>query len=112
MKQIISKKQTRALAVVLYHAEQRAVTILITAIVVLAFSYVYFLGSAVVHVVERKEVEQTIASASSRIATLEVDYFKQKGSITEDLVTTMNFKSVAQKEYVDRTRYLGRVSVQ
>ncbi|QSH39504.1 hypothetical protein JXR01_00620 [Candidatus Kaiserbacteria bacterium] len=112
MQKIISKKQIRTVAAVLYAVEQRAVTLLLAALVVLAFLYVYFIGSAVVHVVERKEVQHTIANVSSRIATLEVDYFEQKSTITENLATEMNFKAVAQKDFVDRTRYLGRASVQ
>lgn len=112
MQQIISKKQIRTIAVVLYAVEQRAVTLLLAALVILAFSYVYFLGSAVVHVVERKEIQHTIANVSSRIATLEVSYFEQKSIVTENLAREMNFKTVAKKDFVDRTRYLGRASVE
>lgn len=112
MKTIISKRQARTIAVVLYTVEKRAVAILLSLILLLACSYVYFLGTAVVQVVERKEIQHTIANVSSRIATLEVDYFNQKSRITEDLAVEMNFTTLAQKEYVDRTRYLGRAGVQ
>ncbi|MBF05100.1 hypothetical protein CL644_00095 [bacterium] len=112
MQKIISKKKIRTVAAVLYVVEQRAVTLLLVALVILVFSYIYFLGSAVVYVVERKEVQRTIANVSSRIATLEVEYFKQKSIVTESLAEEMDFKPIAQKDFVDRTRYLGRAGVQ
>jgi len=111
MKKIISRKQIRAVVLVAQNIEQHAVLLLLGLIVSLAFLYIYFLGSAVVHVVERREIQNTIANVSSRIATLEVEYFQRKSNITGTLAMEMDFQPVESKQYIERSRYLGRADI-
>lgn len=105
-----TRTQTRAL--VLYRIQQRVIALLVLFAVVLVMLYTYFVGTAVVHAVVRKEVQQDIAEVNSRIAELEVSYLQQKNSVTHELAAEMGFSSVAQKDYVERARYLGRVDTQ
>lgn len=102
------RTRVRTLAIALHHGEQRAAGVLLALTVVLAMLYVYFLGSAVVHAVARREVQQDIARTSSHVADLEGRYLQAKNRITEDMAHRMGFRSVAQKEYVERARFLGR----
>ncbi|PCI29615.1 hypothetical protein COB52_02330 [Candidatus Kaiserbacteria bacterium] len=106
----MNKLKTAAL--IWRHVEQRVFLVLLVLTVGLALLYIYFLGTAVVNAVERKGIQQNIAQASSQIADLEVDYLERKSGISEDLIGTLGFSSIAQKEYVERTRYLGQASAQ
>jgi hypothetical protein len=106
------RRRAKAVAIILYTAERKAVGALLLCTIALALLYVYFLGSAVVHAVARKEVQQDIAQASSRIAELEVEYLQRKDRITRELASEMGFRSIAQKDYIERARYLGRADSQ
>ena len=111
MNKLISNKQIRSLAIAAHNVEQHAVLILLGLTVGLAFLYIYFLGSAVVHVVERRETQNTIANVSSQIANLEDEYFKRKSNITGSLAVEMNFEPIESKQFVERSRYLGRADI-
>jgi len=99
-------------ALVLHNIEQRVVGLLMIAILLLAVMYVYFLGGAVVHAVERREIQNDISSASSRLADLEVEYLANKNAITTDLANELGFSRIATKEYVARARYSGQANAQ
>ncbi len=105
---LLHRRHVRTIALVLRTIEQRSVALLLCGIMVLGVLYVYFLGSAVVHVVERREIQQTIANVSSHVATLEGEYFDIKSNITNTLAYEMNFTALSEKEYVQRGQYLGR----
>ncbi|PCH92183.1 hypothetical protein COB18_00645 [Candidatus Kaiserbacteria bacterium] len=111
MHNIITRKRARAVALVLHKAEQQAVGVLLIGILALAFLYVYFVGTAVLHVVERREVQQSIAQEGSRVADLEVSYFKKKGAITFDAASSRNLQAIADKSYFERARYLGHAEI-
>ena len=102
------KNSARAIALTLYKVEKKVIAVLLVAVFALSALYMYFLASAVLHAVVRKEVQHTIADAHSRIADLEVSYLQRKDTVTESLAADMGFSSVAQKDYVERARYLGR----
>ena len=105
------RNHARTAAFVLHSAQQRATSILLFGIVLFAFLYVYFVGSAVMHAVVRKEVQQEIAQTSSQIADLEVDYLQRKNAVTEDRAAELGYTHVAYKGYVERERYLGQANV-
>lgn len=106
------RQRAKAIAIVLHNGEQKAAGILLVLTILLALLYVYFVGAAVVHAVARKEVQQNTAQASSRIAELEVDYLKRKNHITTDMASEMGFTRLAQKDYMERARYLGQANTQ
>ncbi|MBL4644556.1 MAG: hypothetical protein JKX80_01685 [Candidatus Pacebacteria bacterium] len=112
MKQKTFKQKAKTVAIILHTVQQRTVGLLLILTVLLGVLYIYFLGTAVVHAVERKETQSAIAQASSRIADLEVSYLKGKNKITLDLATDLGFSRIANKEYVERVRYLGRADIQ
>ena len=105
-------KYARVAALVLRRGQQQAVTLLLAGIVLFAFLYVYFLGSAVTHAVVRKEVQQDIAQTSSRIAELEVEYLRRKDAVTTEVAAEMGFTRIAQKDFVERTRYQANAQLQ
>ena len=107
---LLHRRHVRTIAFVLRTIEQRSVALLLIGIVLLAVLYIYFLGSAVVHVVERRETQHMTANVSSHVATLEEEYFEVKSTITDTLDTEMNFTTLAQKDYVRREQYLGRAN--
>ena len=112
MKTIQKINKRKVAALLLTNVVQRAVCLLLVALVLLGALYMYFLASAVVHAVVRKEVQHTIAEAHSRIADLEVSYLSRKNGITQEVASNLGFTSVAQKTYVERARYLGRATTQ
>jgi len=106
------RKQIKSIALVLDNAQHNAISLLLVLTLALAFLYIYFLGSAVVYAVERKEAQGNIADAKSRVADLEVNYLKKKNSITSDLATNLGFTSLSETRYITRARYLGRANTQ
>ncbi len=99
-------------ALALRSAEQKVTGLLFGLVVVLIASYIYFLASAVVFAVERKEVQDMSARVNSRIATLEVAYLQSKAAITEEKARDLGFVTVAHKRFVERARYLGQANAQ
>jgi len=112
MKKKTHNQRAKAVVLILHNAQQQAVGLLLILTVLLSILYVYFLGTAVVHAVERKETQNNIAETHSRIADLEVNYLQGKDAITRDLASELGFRSVAAKDYVTRARYLGRADTQ
>lgn len=108
MKIIHTKGRGRVVALALQNIEKKVVAVLLMGVLIFAVLYMYFLGSAVVHAVVRKEVQHNIADAHSRIAELEVSYLERKDDITTSLAHELGFTSIAQKDFVERVRYLGR----
>lgn len=95
---------------VLRLAERRAAFLLMALALALVVAYIYFLATAVVFAVEHKEVRHAMASAHSRIATMEVEYLHKKASITRNSATSMGLAHITTKDFVERTRYIGRAS--
>lgn len=105
-------KQVRAIALALHKGEKKAVGLLLILTFLLGFLYIYFLGSAVVHAVVRREVQTDLARINSEIADLEVDYLNRKNDATSELAYTMGLTRVDQKNFIERTRYLGQARTQ
>ena len=103
-----SKTQTLGLALKLKGLEERMILILTTLIVLFALSYVYFVGSAIVHAVVRKEVQDNVAGAHSEVAELEVVYLSQKNLATRSLAYKLGFTAVRAKRFAERHTTLGR----
>lgn len=89
-------------------AERRAALLLVLLIMMFASLYLFFLASAVVFAVEQKEVRQDIAAVNSRVATLEVDYFKKKSGVTREQASVVGLASLGTKDFVERARYIGQ----
>ncbi len=98
----------KAAMVVAHRIEQRAVLLLLAVAVLLAGLYMYFVASAVVHAVVRKDVQDIIAQKHSEVAELEVAYLARKNEITTTRAEELGFTRIAQKSYVERARYIGR----
>ncbi|MAZ67773.1 hypothetical protein CL652_03335 [bacterium] len=106
------RQRAKALAIVLHKGEQKAAGVFLVLTILLAVLYVYFVGTAVVHAVARKEVQQDLAQFNSRVAELEVDYLSRKNKVTTEMAVEMGLEELTRKDYVERARYLGRASAQ
>ena len=101
-------KRVRSIALATHKIEQQAVLLLFVAALVLGGLYVYFVASAVVHAVVRKDVQDDIARVHSEIAELEVVYLQHKDAITLGRANSLGFVTIADKVFIERTRYIGR----
>ncbi len=61
-----------------------------------ALLYLFFLGSAVFNVVERKSLEAEAHTLSNQIGELELKYLQVSGQIDRDLSKSMGFEEIAQ----------------
>ncbi len=61
-----------------------------------ALLYLFFLGSAVFNVVERKSLEAEAHNLSNQIGELELTYLQVSGQIDRDLSHSMGFEEIAQ----------------
>ena len=71
-------------------------------IVVLLFTYSYFVNASVLAVVERKNIEKEISLASSRSATLEHEYFAQSEKINISLAHSIGFYEPRAEHFAQR----------
>jgi cell division protein FtsL len=66
--------------------------------------YVYFLSASVMQVVMRKEVNQEIASLSSRVSELESEYIDAQHKVSADFASHDGFVKTDEKIFIDRTK--------
>ncbi|MEX0935180.1 MAG: hypothetical protein WDZ70_02555 [Candidatus Paceibacterota bacterium] len=82
---------------------ERAITFgLIAILAVASISYAYFVNKTVLHVVDRKDVEEEIALVSARIAEMEYEYMQTKATLTQEYAHTLGFKEVTNQHFVTR----------
>lgn len=65
-------------------------------------TYIYFVSSAIVHVIVRKEVTQEIAQLSSHVSDLETAYIEAKHDLDEDAIATYGFAPIDERIFVKR----------
>ncbi|PIT91093.1 hypothetical protein COU17_02275 [Candidatus Kaiserbacteria bacterium CG10_big_fil_rev_8_21_14_0_10_49_17] len=75
---------------------------LVTLCVLLLCAYAYFLGSSVVNVVVREEVELSIAKLNSNIGDLEFKYLQARDAISASAAQSMGLTSVERTFYSTR----------
>jgi hypothetical protein len=78
--------------------------------VVCLFSYVYFVRGAIVNIVERQNMEKTLATLTSQVSDLESQYIIAKNSVTPELAKSLGFVAVSdsnQKFVVRDTKVSG-----
>jgi len=73
---------------------------LVTAIVCLAFSYVFLLHSAIANVVERESVLKENRALSTKVSELEAKYFFVKNDINITLAHEKGFKDSGVAGYI------------
>ncbi len=79
------------------------VSMLSLCIVLLLAAYMYFLSLSVVHVVLRKEAQQSIATLHTEIAALEASYIEAKHQVSERIAKAENLTETSDKIFLTRT---------
>lgn len=77
-------------------------TLLCTICLVFVFLYIYFVAASVLHVVVRKEAENSSATIQSEIATLETSLIAAQHTISTRLATLDGFTREQAKVFVTR----------
>jgi type II secretory pathway component PulM len=76
--------------------------VLMGLIVFMACLYIFFLGTTTSHISERKQLQQDIRTAYSRIADLETEFFAMKGKLTLAEAHTLGYVESRDVVYVER----------
>jgi len=82
-----------------------------TAFLLIGGLYVYFLGSIVFSVLERKTVETEVASLAQNVNDLEISYLKEDNSINLTLATSLGFTEAKGALFANRTALAQSVSL-
>lgn len=72
------------------------------AIVILASSYVFFIHSTIVNVVEREKILKGIRDKSTSVSTLESTYFTEKNKINIELAHAKGFQDSEVSSYISK----------
>jgi hypothetical protein len=86
-----------------YELERKIFIFSIIASCVLVASYAYLLISTVATIALREEASLSIRTLSSEVSALEASYLSRKQGVTEELVASLGFSSVAHPVYITRT---------
>jgi hypothetical protein len=92
--------------------EKRAFALLVFAIFSLAGLYSYFISMSIVHVIEREEAENGIASLNSAIGELESQYIVRKEAITVENAYALGLVDLKKKTFVLRRSGAGGLTLQ
>lgn len=79
-------------------------------LVISVLLYLYFLNLSVVHVVMRKEADQSYNQLQAEIAMLETEYITSQHKIAERIVSLEGYQRKAPKIFVSRTNTLVRAN--
>ncbi len=89
----------------LFHTQAKPIyfTLLGILFFVLILLYMYFLSMSVVHVVLRKEINQSVAETSSQIASLEASYIESQHKVSDKIAALNTFTETNDKIFVSRS---------
>lgn len=81
---------------------EKIFNILVVAILLTAFSYVFLLQRAIVNVVERQKVTEGTKALVVKVGGLEEKYFSIKNTITLDLAHSKGLKDAQEISYISK----------
>lgn len=92
---------------------QRTFWIIISAIIFIIFSYLYFLSTTVMHVTMRQQSERKLSDMTANIATLESQYVDLTSNINIEHAYALGFKDTTsdQTQFVKRSATLGTLGM-
>lgn len=76
----------------------------------MVFFYMYFLIGTIYSVVERNQIEKSIALSEGDIASVETKYLLLKNSVTEELANSKGFKILASTRYISPKQAVKELS--
>ncbi len=78
--------------------ERRAFWVLLFLIITCAGLYIFFIESAIVHVVRRENIENNFRSLRTDLLTMESDYYAKASQLTLDDARTLGLVVVPDKQ--------------
>lgn len=108
----LSRQKNNIVSVFAYNRimQERIFAILFSVILLLLVSYVYLVGSSVMHVVLRKETVAQISTLRADMALIESDYLQKTNSLTRGYADELGFTAVSGKQYIERTVLTARAN--
>jgi len=88
---------------IIYKEESKLFYVAVISLLSMFFAYIYFVSSAVVDVVMRKEVDDQITQMSTRISHLETSYIEIQHSVSSDIATHKGYVAVSTKTFIDKS---------
>lgn len=76
---------------------KRILNIMLCTLGFLAFFYVFFLGSMILNIIERKSLESYALTLSSEVGNLELEYLSASEKIDLNLAYSLGFKEIKAK---------------
>jgi len=94
----------------IHRYRERIFVALAVAIFASIFSYIFLLQKAIVNVVEREKMMETINKKSSEVGDLEAKYFSVKNSFTPELAYSKGFKDANVTTYISQKKVTAMAS--
>lgn len=82
--------------------EKRRVIIAGVTLAVLAAAYMYCVSATVMHVVVRKETNQSITEMQTKISQLEAEYIAAQHAVSEQVAALPGFVETPEKIFIER----------
>lgn len=92
------------------HLDKRMFLAVSSAFCMLLMMYVYFVGSTVFNIVERKSAESTMRTLSSSISDMEIEYITLAKNIDLTMAKTLGFNEPKDVYFAARTPVVGAIS--
>ncbi len=93
-----------------HHYREKIFAVLVAALLLTAFAYVFLLQKAIVNVVQRDKISREIKSVNLEVGGLEEKYFTLKNDITLDLAHTKGLKNPDVISYISKKSVTAMVS--
>lgn len=89
--------------ITVYSKERNLVFLAVSVLLTMFAAYIYFVSASVVHVIVRKEIDQEIVKANSRLSDLESSYIEAKDAVEVGLVDARGFAHTDERIFINRT---------
>jgi len=83
--------------------EKRYLIGLVTLAFILVCLYMYFVSATIMHVVVRKETDQSMSQMHSKLGALEAEYIAAQHSVSEHVASLQGFVATSEKVFINRT---------
>jgi hypothetical protein len=87
-----------------YKDESRLFYFALAIFVVTVCAYMYFVSSAIAHVVMRKEADSQISGLTTKVGELEAAYIERQHTISSEIASLQGFIVTDTKIFIDKTK--------
>lgn len=85
-----------------YEEESRLFYVALSAFVMVAGAYMYFVSASVVNVVMRMEVDGDIRELTTKVGELEAAYIEKQHAVSSDIAALKGFVMAEKKIFIDK----------